>query len=98
MDDERALPGPSVAHENLAADGSNGRGGAISVDRLLKNPDAMLTRTHLEQLGYKRRAIDSIFLNVPEVVLIKGYRRPMIRVKVYLAFISASTYDGSRVR
>ena len=38
----------------------------------LANPDAVLTRSDLRELGYERRAIDAIFRSCPVVVL-PGY-------------------------
>ena len=51
---------------------------------LVKTPGALLTRTHLRQLGFERRAIDAIFRALP-VVALPGYSRPMVRVEDYLA-------------
>jgi hypothetical protein len=69
---------------------------AVPADRL-PNPDAVLSRTDLRELGYERRAADALFRNCP-IVALPGYRRPLIRVRDYLAFLEANTYDGSRVR
>ena len=63
---------------------------------LLRNPDALLTRTHLRELGYERRAVDAIFKACPNVIL-PGYSRPMIAVADYLALLEQSTYRGDRV-
>jgi hypothetical protein len=67
-----------------------------AVDRL-ERPDAVLSRTDLRELGYERRAIDSIFRACP-VVCLPGYSRPLVRVEDYRALIEASTYAGDRVR
>jgi hypothetical protein len=68
-----------------------------AVDRLL-NPDAVLSRTDLHELGYERRAADAIFRNCP-VVALPGYSRPLIRVADYTTFLERCTYDGrNRVR
>ena len=64
---------------------------------LLETPGALLTRSHLRELGYGRRAVDAIFRQVPVVVL-PEYARPMIRVEDYLALVERSTYDEDRVR
>jgi hypothetical protein len=65
---------------------------------LLETPGALLSRTHLRQLGLERRAVDSVFRHCPTVVL-PGYSRPLIRVADYLALLEAHTYDGrTRVR
>jgi hypothetical protein len=64
----------------------------------LSNPDAVLSRSNLRELGYERRAVDAIFRACP-IVSLPGYSRPLIRVADYLAFLEANTYDGrSRVR
>jgi hypothetical protein len=64
----------------------------------LANPDAVLSRSDLRELGYERRAVDAIFRGCP-VVALPGYSRPLVRVRDYLAFLEANTHDGrSRVR
>jgi hypothetical protein len=64
----------------------------------LSNPDAVLSRSDLRELGYERRAVDAIFRACPVVVL-PGYARPPIRVSDYHAFLEQCTHDGrSRVR
>ncbi len=63
----------------------------------LGNPDAVLTRGDLVELGYERRAVDAIFRALP-VVALPGYTRPMVRVGDYLALVERSTYAGERVR
>jgi hypothetical protein len=63
----------------------------------LADPNAVLTRGDLRELGYERRAVDAIFRGCP-VVSLPGYSRPLIRVADYLAFVQTNTYDGSRVR
>jgi hypothetical protein len=64
----------------------------------LSNPDAVLSRSDLRELGYERRAVDAVFRHCP-VVSLPGYSRPLIRVADYLTFLDANTYDGrSRVR
>jgi hypothetical protein len=69
-----------------------------SAPELLANPDALLSRSHLRELGLERRAVDAVFRSVP-VVSFPGYSRPLIRVRDYLALIDESTFDGrSRVR
>ena len=70
-------------------------------DRLaerLVNPDAVLSRSDLRELGYERRAVDAIFRSCPVVVL-PGYSRPLVRVADYLELVEAHTArDGERVR
>lgn len=64
---------------------------------LLREPDALLTRTHLRELGLERRAVDAVFRTLPVIVL-PGYSRPLIRAADYRRLLDDSTYDGSRVR
>jgi hypothetical protein len=64
---------------------------------LLQTPGALLTRTHLRDLGLERRAVDAVFRALPVVVL-PGYSRPMVRVQDYLDLVDRSTYRGDRVR
>lgn len=64
---------------------------------LLEVPGALLTRTHLRQLGLERRAVDAIFRACP-VVKLPGYRRPLVRGEDVRALLARSTYDGDRVR
>ncbi len=64
---------------------------------LLEHPEALLTRSHLRDLGLERRAIDAVFRACP-VIQFDGYARPMIRVADYLELVSKSTYAGDRVR
>ncbi|MEP6813903.1 MAG: hypothetical protein ABI990_13000 [Actinomycetota bacterium] len=64
---------------------------------LLTTPGALLTRSHLRELGLGRRAVDAVFRVLPVVVL-PGYTRPMVRVSDYMAFVDEHTYTGDRVR
>ena len=64
---------------------------------LLETPGALLSRSHLRELGLERRAVDSVFRALPTVHL-PGYSRPLIRVADYRALLEASTYHGDRVR
>lgn len=65
---------------------------------ILANPDAVLSRTDLRELGYERRAIDAIFRACP-VVGLPGYARPLLRVADFQAFLAEHTYNGrDRVR
>jgi hypothetical protein len=63
----------------------------------LDNPDAVLSRSDLRELGYERRAIDAIFRRI-DVVSIPGYSRPLIRVADFRAFLAEHTFNGDRVR
>lgn len=63
----------------------------------LDNPDAVLSRTDLRELGYERRAVDAIFRACP-VIALPGYSRPLIRVADYLACVTVHTYNEDGVR
>jgi hypothetical protein len=63
----------------------------------LENPDAVLTRTDLRELGWERRAVDAIVRACP-AVSIPGYSRTVVRVADYLELVERSTYRGDRVR
>ena len=60
-------------------------------------PDALLTRSHLRDLGLERRAVDAVFRALP-VVALPGYSRPMVRVEDYLALLERNTFRDDRVR
>ena len=47
---------------------------------LLETHGALLTRTHLRELGLERRAVDAVFRVCP-VIALPGYSRPLIRVE-----------------
>lgn len=68
-----------------------------SAAELLGTPAALLTRSHLRELGLERRAIDAVFRALPVVVL-PGYSRPLVRAADYLVLVEASTFRGDRVR
>jgi hypothetical protein len=63
----------------------------------LTNPEAVLSRSDLRELGYERRAVDAVFRACP-VIAVPGYSRPLIRVSDYLQFVEQHTYRGDRVR
>jgi hypothetical protein len=69
----------------------------MTAAELLTNPDALLTRTHLRELGLERRAIDAVFRALPIVVL-PGYSRPLVRVQDYRELVERCSYDGTHVR
>ena len=69
----------------------------MSVRHLLDTPEAVLTRSHLRELGYERRAVDAIFRALPNVSL-PGYSRTLIRVSDYRRLLEERTYDGTQVR
>jgi hypothetical protein len=64
---------------------------------LFETPGALLSRTHLRELGLERRAVDAVFRELP-VVALPGYSRPLIRAEDYLAHLEQHTYRGDRVR
>jgi hypothetical protein len=64
---------------------------------LVQTPGALLTTSHLRELGLERRAIDAVFRALP-VVLLPGYTRPMVRAEDYVELLETSTYRGNRVR
>lgn len=64
---------------------------------LLANPDALLTRSDLRELGLERRAVDAVFRALP-VIALPGYSRPLIRVADYQVLLGNCTYAGDRVR
>jgi hypothetical protein len=68
-----------------------------SAGKRLTNPDAILSRTDLRELGWERRAVDAIFRGCP-VIVPPGYSRPVIRVGDYFELLEASTFRGDRVR
>jgi len=63
----------------------------------LGNPDAVLTRSDLAELGYSRRVVDAIFRACP-VEAWPGCAKPMIRVADFLEARDSFTYSGDRVR
>jgi len=81
----------------------NGKSDARSAPRrptpaqLLATPGALLTRSHLRQLGLERRAVDAIFRALP-IVALPGYSRPMIRAEQYRDLVEQHTYRDDRVR
>jgi hypothetical protein len=64
---------------------------------LLATPGALLTRSHLRELGLGRSAIDAVFRKLP-VVVFPGSSRPHVRGEDYLELVELSTYDDGRVR
>jgi len=86
-----------VETPRLSSTSTSTPGTRLSARERLANPDAVLTRGDLAELGYERRAIDAIFRACP-VESWPGYSRPMIRVGDFLDLRLRCTYDGSRVR
>ncbi len=71
--------------------------GREKLDVRLTQPEAVLSRTDLRELGYERRAVDAVFRACP-VIALPGYRRPMIRVADFLELIERCTFRDDRVR
>jgi hypothetical protein len=69
---------------------------SVPAAQLLETPGTMLTRSHLRELGWERRAVDAIFRECPNVLL-PGYSRPVIRAADYLAALERFTDRGDRV-
>ena len=63
----------------------------------LANPDGVLSRSDLAELGWSRRGVDSIMRGCP-VIVVPGFSRPLVRVQDYLELLERSTYRGDRVR
>ena len=70
--------------------------GKLTLAERLANPDAVLTRGDLAELGYGRAAVDRIFQGCP-VIALPGSRRPLIRVADFQTLIERHTYRGDRV-
>src|SRR5262245_40900933 len=64
---------------------------------LLDTPGALLTRTHLRELGLGRSAIDAVFRALA-VVQFPGSSRPAVKVEDYLGLVERSTFRDDRVR
>ena len=64
---------------------------------LLATQNALLTRSHLRELGLGRAAVDAIFRKLP-VIVFPGSSRPHVRREDYLELVAQSSYDGNRVR
>jgi hypothetical protein len=88
---------PPPVPRSRAAKEQGGAPRRPSPDKLLSTPGALLTRSHLRELGLERRAIDAVFRRLP-VVALPGYSRPLIRAEHYLALVDEHTYRDERVR
>jgi hypothetical protein len=71
--------------------------GRPTAAELLDTPGALLTRSHLRELGLTRTMVDAVFRKLP-VVVFPGSSRPAVKRESYLELVEASTYDESRVR
>jgi hypothetical protein len=82
-----------------AAEPGKARAGARapSASELLETAGALLTRSHLRELGLGRAAIDAVFREL-DIVMFPGSSRPHVRRDDYLALVEASTYSDERVR
>ena len=69
----------------------------MTAAELLETPGALLTRTHLCELGLGRSAIDAVFREL-DVVVFPGSTRPHVRRDDYLELVARSTYGSDRVR
>jgi hypothetical protein len=70
---------------------------APTAAELLATPGALLTRSHLRELGLGRTAIDAVFRQL-DVVVFPGSTRPHVKRDDYLELVGRSTYDDQRVR
>jgi hypothetical protein len=64
---------------------------------LLRTSGAVLTSSHLKELGWTRTHIDAIWRACPMIVL-PGTRRPVLRVEDYLAWLEEHTYRNEEPR
>ncbi len=69
----------------------------LCATELLATSGALLTRSHLRELGLERRAIDAVFRTLA-VVFLPGYSRPLVRVEDYLELVERNTFRDDRVR
>src|SRR5215469_1866822 len=89
--------GRSQRTSETSADGLPSSRQHQRAQELLRIPDALLTRTHLRELGLERRAVDAVFRALP-VVALPGYSRPLIRADQYRELVDEFTYRDDRVR
>lgn len=68
-----------------------------SVADLLRTDGALLSRSHLRELGLERRAIDAVFGQLNNVML-PGYSRPHVRAEDYRALLDRCSYRPDQVR
>jgi hypothetical protein len=91
--EQRATARQSIGTSSRSQQGIKRRAAAD----LLTTAGALLTRSHLRELGLERRAVDAVFRALP-VVALPGYSRPMIRAEHYLELVEQHTYRDDRVR
>lgn len=94
---EAALTEPASRRGQESSEHVKRRVRRPSPTQLLQTSGALLTRSHLRQLGLERRAVDAVFRALP-VVALPGYSRPMIRADQYLELVERHTYRDDRVR
>jgi hypothetical protein len=71
--------------------------GKPSATDLLQRPGALLTRSHLRELGLERRAIEAVFREL-DTYHLPGYSRPLIRAEDFRALLDRSRFSDDRVR
>jgi hypothetical protein len=64
---------------------------------LLDRPGALLTRSHLRELGLERRAIDAVFREL-DTFHLPGYSRPLIRAEEFRDLLDRSRFSDDRIR
>ena len=98
-DDRKSEPAPAEAEAAPRRDSHRDPHPSTrrSAAELLTTEGALLTRSHLRELGLERRAVDAVFRALP-VVALPGYSRPLIRADEYLALVEKHTYRDDRVR
>jgi hypothetical protein len=69
--------------------GAAGVNGPTALE-LLERPAALLSSSHLAELGLSRRAIDAVLRALP-VVIFPGYRRTLVKVEDFVALAEKGT-------
>src|SRR5262249_39217384 len=64
---------------------------------LLNRDGALLTRSHLAELGLTRTMVDAVFREL-DVVVFPGSSRPAVKREAYLRLVEQSTYRDDRGR
>jgi hypothetical protein len=67
-----------------------------TAEELLARPHALLTRSHLRELGLGRQAIDAVFRAL-DTVHLPGYSRPLIKARDYIDLIEDCTFGDDVV-
>jgi hypothetical protein len=93
----KTWPSPRRALRETGSCPRDGVTDGPSAAELLKTPGALLTRSHLRELGLGRSAIDAVFRRLP-VIVFPGSSRPHIRRDDYIELVEQSIYDDNRVR